>query len=251
MAMNADNRIANAEAACPQCGAPVRLPHNAEFFPCPSCRSILVLAQGVLTHVLHDRVCVTREQAAGILKAWLDKQGFVPTVTPAVGELRSFPFIRVKRDEEERVAPLGSPPSPAVGQLAYAPTELVEVSGPVEGIDRVTLETATAVALADPRTTEVQIEVHSYYQADYAVGDGVSTRFSAVIGAGQGSVYPDALPPRSGRSMGRLQWYLLGIAVILVAEAAAVPGLWPALIAIVATAAVLCGILVGTGVDRG
>lgn len=239
---NAGNGLAHPGLGCPQCGAPVQVPHNADFIRCASCKSTLVLAQGVLTHVLRERVCVTREQATGILEAWLGKQAYVSTVPPTVGELRFFPFVRVQREDEERVVPLGALPSPAVAQLAHAPTELAETSEPVDGIDRAALEVVIGAALADPETRGLQVEVRGYYPARYVVSQNLATRFSAVIGAGQGPVYLDTLPPRPGSSIGRLQWYLLGLAVVLVAEAAAVPGLWPALLAIVATAAVFCAI---------
>jgi LSD1 subclass zinc finger protein len=247
---NTGNGLAHSEIGCPQCGAPVRLPHNADFIRCASCKSTLVLAQGVLTHVLRERVCVTREQATGILEAWLDKQAYASTVPPTVGELLFFPFVRIQREDEEHVAPLGALPSPAVAQLPYAPTELVETSDPVDGIDQAALGAVIGAALADPKTKGVQVEVRGYYPARYAVSQEVPTRFSAVIGAGQGPVYPDTLPPRSGGSVGRLQWYLLGLAVLLVAEAAAVPGLWTALLAIVATATVFCAIGYVTGFSR-
>jgi hypothetical protein len=247
---NTGNGPAHPEVDCPQCGAPVRLPHDADFVRCGSCGSTLVLAQGVLTHVLLERVCVTREQAAGILQAWVNQQGFESKVAPTVGELSSFPFVRVKREVDEHVAPLGALPSPAVAQLAHSPTELVETADPVEGIDQAALEAVLSSALADPATQGVQVEVRGYYPARYAVGQEVPTRFSAVIGAGTGPVYPDTLPPRSGDFMGRLQWYLLGLAAVLVVEAVAVPGVWPALLAIVLTAAAFCAILFTRGFGR-
>jgi hypothetical protein len=247
---NMSNGRSRPEIGCPQCAAPVQVPHNAGFIHCASCGSTLVLAQGVLTHVLRERACVTRVQAAGILEAWLNKQAYVSTAPPVVNEVRFFPFVRIDREDEERVAPLGPLPSPAVARLAHAPTELVEAAEPVDGIDHAALEAAIGDALADPVTKGVQVEVRGYYPASYAVGDEAPTRFSAVIGAGQGPVYPDTLPPRSGGSVGRLQWSLLVLAVVLVAEAVAVPGLWLALLAIVVTAAVSFGILHVAGFGR-
>jgi hypothetical protein len=247
---NTGSGPAHPEVDCPQCGAPIQVPHNADFIRCGSCGSTLVLAQGVLMHVLLERVCVTREQAAGILQAWVDKQGFESKVAPSVGELSLFPFVRVKRENEEHVSPLGALPSPAVAQLAHAPTELVETADPVDGMDQAALEVVVGAALADPATKGVQVEVRGYYPARYAVGKETATRFSAVIGAGQGPVYPDTLPPRSGDFMGRLQWYLLGLAAVLVIEAVAVPRVWPALLAIVLTAAVFCAVLFARGFGR-
>ncbi len=224
------------EIGCPQCGAAIRMPHSADFIRCASCGSILVLAQGVLLHVLRERVCVTREQAPGILQAWLKKQGFESALAPVVGELQHFPFLRVKREDDEHVAPLEALPSPALAQLASAPTEMIESPDPLEGMDWGVLDAAIGAALTDPATKSVQVEVRAYYPAKYALGREVPTWFSALVGAGQGPVYPDALPARSGVFTGSLQWYLLGLAVVLVAEAWAVPGLLPALLAIVATA---------------
>jgi hypothetical protein len=247
---NTGNGLAHPEVGCPQCGAPIQVPHNADFVRCSSCGSTLVLAQGVLTHVLLERVCVTREQAIGILQAWVNKQSFESKVAPTVGELSFFPFVRVKRESDEHVTPLGALPSPAVAQLAHAPTELAETAEPVDGIDQAALEAVLGVASADPATKSVQVEVRGYYPARYAVGQETSARFSAVIGAGQGPVYPDTLPSRSGNFIGRVQWYLLGLALVLVAEAVAVPGVLPALLAIFLTAAVFCAVLFTRGFGR-
>ncbi|MCL5736306.1 MAG: hypothetical protein M1274_12080 [Actinobacteria bacterium] len=250
--------------SCPQCGAPVWLPHDADFTQCTSCGSVLAAVQGVLAHVLREEVRVTREQAAGILEAWLSGEGYdsadvtpagkkfsAPIAAPVVDELHLFPFMRVKGEADERITPLGALPSPAVAQFGYAPGELVEATLPLKEIDQATLGSAVAAALAEPRITAVQVEMRGYYPAQYAlVGDGVATRYSVAIGAGQGAVYPDSLPPRSPHAARSPQWYLLGLAVALVAEAVAIPELWPAILAIVATATVFCAAFCGAEARR-
>jgi hypothetical protein len=243
--------ITHAEVGCPQCGAPVRLPHEGDFFRCASCGSTLVLVQGSPAHVLREHVGVTREQASGILEAWLAKQAYVATSAPAVGEVRFVPFLRVRTEDEERVVALVAVPSPAVARLAHAPAELVETEGPVEGLDRDSLRSVVAAALDHPDTRAVQVEIRAYYPARYAVAGQETHACSAVVGAGQGTVYPDTLPARSLRSDSRLRWYLLGLAVALIVEAVAVPGVWQAVIVIVATAAAFCCVVFGTGAGRG
>jgi hypothetical protein len=103
-----------------------------------------------------------------------------------------------------------------------------------------------AAALAEPEVTAVQVEMRGYYPAQYILGgDEVPMRYSLAIGAGQGAVYADSLPPRPRRSAGRINRYLVGLVVVLIAEAAAIPGLWPAILVIVATAIVFCVVLLG------
>jgi hypothetical protein len=201
--------------------------------------------------VLRERVGVTRERAAGILEAWLARQAYLVTSSPAVGDLRTLPFLRIKTDGDERVMPLVALPSPALAHLAQDPAEFVESDDPVEGIDRGALDAIVGAALDDPSTRTVQVEIRGYYPAQFAVaGDGVQT-CTAVVGAGQGPVHPDTLPARALRRDGRLRGYLVGLAVILVAEAAVIPGVWPAAAAVIATSVVFCASVLATGVGRG
>jgi hypothetical protein len=201
--------------------------------------------------VLREHVRVTRQQASGILEAWLAKQAYVATAAPTVGDLRFVPFLRVEAEDEERVVPLVALPSPAVAQLAHAPAELAETEGPIDGLDGDSLGSVVAAALEDPGTRAVQVEIRAYYPAGYAVAGQETHACSAVIGAGQGTVYPDTLPARSLRSDYRLRWYLLGLAVALIIEAVVIPGVWQAIVVVVATAAVFCGVVLGTGAGRG
>jgi hypothetical protein len=168
-----------------------------------------------------------------------------------VGDLHTLPFLRVKTDGDERVMPLVPLPSPALAHLAHDPAELDETDDPVEGIDREALDAAVGGALDDPLTRTVQVEVRGYYSAHFTVsGEDVQT-CSAAIGAGQGPVHPDMLPARALRLDTRLRWYLLALAVVLVAEAAAIPGVWPAVAAVLVTSVVFSAAALATGVSRG
>lgn len=238
------------EIGCPQCGSPVRMPHDADVTRCAFCGSTLVLARGVLTHLLRERIGVTRDQAAAVLQAWLARQDYAAVSVKVVDELRFFPFLRVTREVDELVVPLAALPSPAVGLLAHAPTELLESDRAVEGVDQDELDAALSVALADPETRSLQLEERGYYAARFTIGDEIRTNCSAVVGAGRGAVYPDALPLRAERSVARLGWYLMGLAVVLVAEAIAIPGVWPALVAIVLTAGIFSWAMLSRGTAR-
>lgn len=238
------------DIGCPQCGSPVRMPHDAEVTRCASCGSALVLARGVLTHLLRERISVTRDQAGAVLQAWLARQDYDAVSVKAVDELRFFPFLRVTRQEDELVVPLAALPSPAVGLLANAPTELLESDRAADGIDQDELEAALSDALADPETRSLQLEDRGYYAARFTIGDETPTNCSAVVGAGRGTVYPDALPLRAEKPVTRLGWYLMALAVVLVAESAAIPGVWPALVAIVLTIAVFTGGILVRGTAR-
>lgn len=243
--------LTHSVVACPQCGADVSLPHDSDFVRCSSCGSTLVLVHGTLAHVLQERVGVTREQAGGILCAWLKRQAYVPACQPTVEELRTFPFLRVREQEDEQVTPLAPLPSPAVAHMANDPTELMESDDPVGQVGSEALEWAAESAAQNPAALAVQVEVRGYYAAEYTLMGEEARTYSAIIGAGQGTVHADVLPPRTLRRDGRLRGYLIGLAAILVAESVSIPSLGVAVGAVLATAALFGVIILATGVSRG
>jgi hypothetical protein len=218
---------------CPQCGAPVRLRHDARTALCASCRSTLVVSDGVLVHVLREQVGVTPEQAGGILASWLSRQSYLVTTPPALGTLRFFPFLRVKGDLCERVEPLRALPSPAVGHLAQSPAKLVETDA-VDEVDPAVLHEAIETACDEDGVRRVQVELRAYYPARY-VPDRQGSAYTLVIDAGQGGVYPDGLPPRGDPPASHSKKALIGLGAVLIVEAVAVPGMVASLVAIVAT----------------
>jgi len=127
------------------------------------------------------------------------------------------------------------------------------VSGPADTArsipDATLLEPAMAQAMADRSVSRVIIEYRGYYRAAYSVEGGDGRRRAAVIGAGQGVVYGEAPPGR--RQTLRDQAVFLGVAVLLIAEAAFAPGLYPRLIAVLVTAFIAFLVLAGTVVTDG
>ena len=270
---------------CPQCGAAVAIPHDSECALCAACGSSLMKAGGVLVQVTQERVGVTRAQAAESLQAWIDaatasgpRNAHADAVLPrtAVDDLRFFPFLKVRGTGGEWVTPLAALPSPLVAELGHAPGQMLDVAGAVApravvaGIaavsaahytvsgpadtarsipDATLLEPAMAQAMADGSVSRVIIEYRGYYGASYSVEGGDGRRRAAVIGAGQGVVYGEAPPGR--RQTLRDQAVFLGVAVLLIAEAAFAPGLYPRLIAVLVTAFIAFLVLAGTVVTDG
>jgi hypothetical protein len=211
---------------------------------------MLVLTLGVPTHVVRDRISISQERVAGIVEAWLSKQGYPLAEVREVGDLRFFPFLRVFGEMQTRVVPLAALPSPSVSRLAHALTDLEDTDEPVAGVDPSELEQSLAAAFAEPGTKRVQIEARGYYPVRFVFGGDTSLEATGVVGAGQGPVYVDTFPGRGGRYGGRMVDYLTGLGVLLAAEAIALPllvSLWVALAAVVVTAAAFFGVAVSRG----
>jgi hypothetical protein len=197
-----------------------------------------MMGGGVLTHVLREHVGVSPDAAAGILAAWLTKQAYISESAPEIGTIRSFPFLRVKGPDEERIVPLKPLPSPAVAHLGEAVADLEETTETVEAVDNELIGKTIEAVQKGGGVTAIRIEVRSYYPVRYTVNGG---SYTAVVGAGEGGVYPDQLPARPSPTAFRGRWWLVALAALMIAEAVAVPGLVPAVIAVAVTAALFAG----------
>lgn len=240
--MNQSQAIGTSQVDCPQCGAPIEVPHDAACVRCASCGSTLAVASGVRTNFLREKPGTTPEQAAGLLSSWIHRQGYVAEGEPTVGSLRFFPFLHLKAAEEQ-IIPLKGLPSPAVGFLAESAAEFQPTGDQLAEVDARLLQAALETARDMEGLRVFQVELRAYYPVRYQVERNEGT-FTAVVGAGQGGVYPDKLPARAAVSQNRLRLYLLGLGAALVIEALAIPNAFYAVAAIVVTAAAFCAWMV-------
>jgi len=226
--------IETAETVCPQCGALLTAPHQVDTFACAYCGSSLRTGEALRLFRLVERPLVTREAAAGFLRSWFagddgpaDLEG---TARYELGDVRHFPFLRIRRAGSDRVAPLASLPSLEVMSLAHVPAQLV-AEEPVVSIDEELLRRELKQASADPGSGEVFIEQRAYYPVRYSYkGDS----YSAIVDAGAGRVLFTRRPAR--REVLGERRVAAGTLALLFGEAVLVPGLPPRIIVVLATA---------------
>jgi hypothetical protein len=169
-----------------------------------------------------------------------------------VGELRFFPFLRVRRVESETVVPLAPLPLPDVEAVANVPADLetfVEpvVSGPAAASgggsppapaalpepDEATLRSLLRAAAADRDTREIMVEHRAYLPLRYSYR---GERYTGVVDACGGGVHAARRPARKEVSG---EWLVaLVVMAPLAAEAVLIPWFWVAVAAIVASAPV-------------
>ncbi len=270
-------------ASCPQCGAAVSMPHDADSVVCPVCGSSLTKVGGVLVQVVSERVDVTRAQAEDWLRAWISKsvspgllrgRSRAEQTSTTVGDLRFFPFLKISETNGEKITPLAALPSPWVAELGHAPGQMLDVADHGQGLvasrtagpmpaglaptapgpaltppDLALVEETLTHALTDPAVSRVLVEYRGYYPAKYSMGDVDGRSYAAIIAAGQGIVYGERPPSR--RRTARDQAVFLGTAALLLAEAAFVPGLYLRLIAVLVTVLVAWIVVTWTVVRHG
>ncbi|HZK48695.1 MAG TPA: hypothetical protein VFD74_03735 [Thermoleophilia bacterium] len=257
--------IETAETVCPQCGALLTAPHQVDTFSCSYCGSSLRMGDGLRLYRLVERPLVSREAAAGFLRAWFaGNEGPADLETAAryeLGGLRYFPFLRTRRNGADRVAPLAPLPSPEVMSLANVPAQLVaagrapsdvsrEISGEAAGqsaadvppewapLDEGLLRDGVRRASADPEAAELLIEQRAYYPVHYSYQ---GEHYSALVDAGAGRVLVARRPAR--REVLGERKVALGALALLFGEAVLVPGLAARIVVVVATAAGLYPLL--------
>lgn len=233
--MTQTQAIGASQVDCPQCGAPIEVPHDAACVGCASCGSTLAVASGVRTNFLREKPGITPEQAAGLLSSWIHRQGYVPEGEQAIGSLRFFPFLHL-RAEEEQIIPLKGLPSQAVGHLAGSAAEFEGTRDQLAEVDARLLQTALETAREMKGLRVFQVELRAYYPVRYQV-EHQEGSFTAIVGAGQGGVYPDRLPARAIVSQNRPRLYLLGLGAALIIEALAIPDALFAVVAVLVTTA--------------
>ena len=162
----------------------------------------------------------------------------------------------------QAAAALTAPPSVQTAALTAhaAPTAVAPapaVAGPVQIVsdpsltppDPTLVEEVLAQALTDQTVSRALVEYRGYYPAKYSLGEADGRPHTAIIAAGQGTVYGERPPAR--RRTARDQAVLLGTAALLMAEAGFVPGLQPRLAAVLVTALVAWIVLTWTVVRNG
>ncbi len=241
------------EIPCPQCGVLVVPPHQVDTFPCPSCGSTLRPAAGLRVYRLRQPVRVSREAAAQAVLGWFALPDLPRNVAAApgleVGPLTSFPFLRLRTFDSDRVVPLAPLPAPEVADLGRAPAELVpegegswpeaaagsadDMSRRIAASDEI-LREEIRLAVGDPAVRELALEERVYYPVRYKYG---GETFVALVEAGAGRVLALRHP---GRSQVVGEWGLaLGAGVVLFGEALLIPSLPLKLGAVVVTAIAL------------
>ena len=126
-------------------------------------------------------------------------------------------------------APTAVPPAPAVA----GPVQIVPDPSLTPPDPRL-VEEVLAQALTDQTVSRALVEYRGYYPAKYSLSEADGRPHTAIIAAGQGTVYGERPPAR--RRTARDQAVLLGTAALLMAEAGFVPGLQPRLAAVLVTA---------------
>jgi hypothetical protein len=189
---------------------------------------------------LREKVVITPQQAAGLLSSWIRRQGYTAEGEPAIGGLRFFPFLHLKAESEEQIIPLKGLPSHAVGHLAESAAEFEGTGDQLAEVDTRLMQTALEAARETQGLRVFQVELRGYFPVRYQV-EHQDGSFTAVVGAGQGGVYPDRLPARAVASLNRPRLYLLGLGVVLIVEALAIPNALVAVAAVLVTAAAFCG----------
>ena len=230
--------IETAETVCPQCSALLTAPHQVETFVCIHCGSSLRTGEGLRLYRLAQRPSVDGGAATGFLRSWFAGDEGPPDMGTVarydVGDLRYFPFLRIRRSGADRVAPLAPLPSPEVMSLAQVPAQLFADEDPalIDGeIDEELLRKELRLAVADPGSREVLIEQRAYYPVQYSYKGG---RYSAVIDGGSGRVLASRRPPR--REVLGERRVALGLLALLFGEAVLVPGLTARIVVIAVTA---------------
>lgn len=245
------------QVPCPQCGALLTPPVEVETFTCPWCGSTLRPADGVRVYHLVERPRVDRAEASQSVLAWFAgpdmPRGMQHDARVEVGELRYFPFLRVRRLEGETVVPLAPLPLPDVVAVANVPADLETVIEPVlsapaaaaSGVgtlpepaalpepDESTLRSLLRAAAADRDTREIMVEHRAYLPLRYSYR---GERYTGVVDACGGGVHAARRPARKEVSG---EWLVaLVVMAPLAAEAVLIPWFWVAVAAIVASAPV-------------
>jgi hypothetical protein len=252
--------IERAETACPQCGALLTMPHQVDTFACSHCGSSLRAGGALRLHRLVEHPSVDRRDAEGCFRSWTVGDD-VPadlgrSLRYEVGDLRYFPFLRARRTGTDHVAPLAPLPTPEVMSLARVPARLqaeeeassegprspdrsdVEGEAVWAGIDGALLREQLRKAGDDPEVTGLLIEQRCYYPVRYTYR---GAQYSAVVGAGAGTVLVDHRPARPDVPVERR--VAAGALVLLFAEALVLPSLALRIAAIGATAVGLYPVL--------
>ena len=243
------------EVPCPQCGALLTPPVEVETLTCPWCGSTLRPADGVRVYHLVERPRVDRAEAAQSVLAWFAgpdmPRGIEDDARMEVGELRYFPFLRVRRVEGETVFPLAPLPLPDVAAVANVPADLETVIAPVlheysaaaQGTsdsaeppalpepDEATLRGLLRAAAGDRTTREIMVEHRAYFPLRYSYrGD----RYTGMVDACAAGVHAARRPARKEVSG---EWLVALVVVApLAIEAVLIPWFWMAVAAIVLSA---------------
>ncbi len=253
---------------CPQCGGLVSVPRRVDRFSCSWCGSLLDPGSGLRFYRRAEQVRITREQAAERFRAWLASPELPRHAESeaafSVGELRLFPFLRLKGRGADRFLPMAELPTADVLDLTAVPAALEETdadegagANPGEGAGadpgggeapagngggppRGAIEASPdllAKALheaAGQGSSEAILEHRGFYPVSYTYRDDT---FTAIVDVSGGRVWAGRRPAllRSQRETP----VSLGVAALLMLEALLIPGLWPAAIAILLTVVVL------------
>lgn len=230
--------VLQTEVPCPQCGAPLVVPHQVDTFACPWCGSALRPADGLRIHRLRQRPRLTETAAAEALRAWfagpvmprdMEKEAAVE-----VGGLRYFPFLRARRRSRDTAVPLAPLPLPEVADLARVAADFAPVPVTEATVDQGMLRDRLKAAAGDPEVIELLIEERAFYPVRYAYR---GERYTAAVDAGAGRVCAERRPAYRRRfAEGRVALIVGGV---LFGEALLVPGPIAKVAAVVASAALL------------
>ena len=246
------------QVPCPQCGALLTPPVEVETWTCPWCASTLRPADGVRVYQLVESPRVDRAAAAQSVLAWFTgpemPRGISDDARMDVGELRYFPFLRVRGLEGETVVPLAALPLPDVAAVAHVPADLGPVlapgadgrqaareGGPASSTapampalpepDDAILRSLLRVAAAERGTRELMVEYRAYFPLRYSYR---GERYTGIVDASAAGVHAARRPAR--REVSR-EW-LVALVVVspLAVEALLIPWFWIAVAAIVVSA---------------
>ena len=226
---------------CPQCGAPLAFPRNADVFSCQWCGATLRAEDGVPLHYLEEVPRFSSEGARALARAWPAGPTFPGDVagrtTVQVGPPGSVAFLRVRRSGEDVVRPLGPVSLPELAQLSSVPADMRPTSQeePVPGwVDTALIRDALRPLAADGAVHDILIERRLYYPLLYSFR---GERYTAVIPAAGGSPLATRRPAR-GEVVGE-RAVAGGVVALLFLEAVFVPGLPLKLAVVAATGAAL------------
>jgi hypothetical protein len=218
-------------------------------FTCPWCQSTLRPAEGVPIHYLEEIPRLDSEQALAAVRAWAAASNLPVKMEQEadfrIGELRFFPFLRVRRTGPDAVFPLAPLPHPEVYDLGRTPGDLRPLLGATGEAphgapppDDESLRAELKRALGEEGVIDLLVEYRAYFPVAYEYRNA---HFSLVVSAGSGWVHATRRPARLD-VVGERIMTAAAIAVLFV-EAVFLPGLWVKLVAIVLTAAALFPIL--------